>query len=249
MTSKESDEIFKNPYTACFFDGRLVGALDVLEDLLVEPGTDKRTQLLIFAKIFQRIAASRDELKDLHRVMSLVLDALKPGGDSKFDFENFSIEATMAPPIRELRTKIIETLMEKTLKPIAEREPREIRGLRIESILKELDIDIMARAAAHKDPDPQMRQYFEGRIDVHLRNLAQYGINAKTFAEAQQQYEQQYGGGGDVQDRIRSKIKERRRLGALLEADRAALVKEFPDQEAFINAEYRKEQVTLRRSM
>ena len=35
----------------------------------------------------------------------------------------------------------------------------------------------------------------------------------------------------------------------LTEADREALVKEFPDQAAFINAEYRKEQINLRRSM
>jgi hypothetical protein len=161
-----------------------------------------------------------------------------------------AVKAEAHALVKKLRQEVVDDMIAPIIVEFTERA-KDVRQVRIEQLLEELDINVMAIAAAHKTFNLELVKHLEERVEFNFKGLAQYGIIAKTFAEAKEQYAQRFGGvkGETVQDKIRREINARRRLGAELEADRARLVKEFPDQEAFINNEYRKEQGNLRKTL
>lgn len=254
MADQISDDTTRRIHdlTGLFHKGRLVGSLEELVELLSNPAIDEKSRGITVLTAYSTLCRKLG-LDDRAGAIEANLQKLLNG---KVDPDPCGIEKAkvamqnLANQVRQEVTDAITTLTEPEKISVANSQETLRKG-RIGSLLKELDINIMARGGAHDRVDPGLVKHFDEKIELIFRSLAQYGIKANTLAEAQQQFQQQLGGeeGETVQDKIRREILGRRRFGAGLEADRVALVKEFPEQEAFINAEYRKEQANLRRSM
>ena len=253
MTDQEHDDIAKKVHavTQLFHNGRLVGSLEAIIGLMEEPAIDDRARCWAVAALcaatFRKVKGLEDQATTFNETLA---DHFRKGLEPN-PAELLAIKTGLQALCTKMRQDVEEDVQEifTLLSPML--SPGDARRTRIEYLLKELDSNIMARTRALNPFNPELMKYFDEQITILFQSLAQYGIKANTVAEAQQQFEHQFGGqkGETIEEKIRRGIKERRRMGAGLEADRAALVKEFPDQEAFINAEYRKEQANLRRSM
>ena len=239
------------PLGEIFHKGRLVGSCETLLDLMESTVIDENARgaalLAGFVSLCRKIKIPEDKAG----VFDEFVQAANKGALSPDLAMIKEAKERLQELVKKLREQVVDTtdaILSELVKFPESRDPDQVR---IENILKELDTNVLSIAIAHKQFNPDLVKHFEEQVELNLKSLVHYGIRAKTLAEAKEQYEQRFGGaqGQTVQDKIRQKIKERRRFGAELEADRAALVKEFPDQAAFINNEYRKEQGNLRKTL
>jgi hypothetical protein len=240
MTHHEEDQYLYNL-------GRVVGYLGSILQLMDIPGA--RGLAFVLWVEWLAIAEEVDgDAKAAAATISEKLAALE---------ELPNVPADVIAPLKEVCQKYKDEFATKAATLMVKRrcddptDPDMFNRGRIEILLKDLDVSIRARLALQeKGSNVETMDLSKKIIEEQFSALMQYGIAAKTLTEAQELYRKQFDRKqGASTDRIRQEIMNRRRFGAGLEADRAALIKEFPDQEAFINAEYRKEHMNLRKTV
>jgi hypothetical protein len=123
-------------------------------------------------------------------------------------------------------------------------DPETFNKVRVELILKDLDVTNRATLFASERVDFETVKKLEEKMAVQFKALAQYGIEAKTLADAQRQYREQYveTKGKGVEERIQEEIARQVTMNVELEALKARLCKQYPEHADFISREIRKEQ-------
>ena len=229
-----------------FHAGRTVGYFDAVIEFL-DSGTvlGHRVAMALFARCAAKGYVVEKELRDL-------ADAIQdlPLGEALDRVKDVDLDPVLFKAVREYCAKTQQHDIDYFVTVYVKRkssdptDPETFNKVRVELILKDLDVTNRATLFASERVDFETVKKLEEKMAVQFKALAQYGIEAKTLADAQRQYREQYveTKGKGVEERIQEEIARQVTMNVELEALKARLCKQYPEHADFISREIRKEQ-------
>ena len=227
---------FDEEQTLRRYGARSAGTYDAIIRLLASSRLDPATRYLAAVTILVE-----DDHEEEFKAAQSAVREMEPPAVQEW------IDKTILPYYRDERQKAQEKSLKGFEEPDPACDPEAYRKFRIQPLLRRLAA--WQNAVEYFRPK-QPVEHLEAGIKSMFSGLAQYGINATTLAEAQEQYLHQFREeetDQTVDERIRQGIQHGVRTRVELEALRAELMKEFgPDHHDFISREIRKEQSRTR---